>query len=163
VKIAVDFVVGHAVVCQVWLMCLSLSRPSWLRAAARLLACWSAVGLLEWYIPPSGLSLLQWLPNTPFSFHPVYPRNNTVNLHNYISHWPIFVVCCFRDESVEAYLLSVRHFYPTKTLEFCGGGGERQALYVVRWNWVLKLFVDEVFFGRKEEEGSNKESKTYRK
>ena len=61
VEIAIYFVFYHSVVCHVRLTCLSLSRPWRLRAAARLLACWSLVGLLQWYILPSTVSRLHWL------------------------------------------------------------------------------------------------------
>jgi hypothetical protein len=77
-KTSFRLVVGHAVVCR--------AQPtSVIACRGQVTSVLIGVRLQEWYILSSGLSRLQWLPNTPFSFHPVCSRNHAVSPYKYIS------------------------------------------------------------------------------
>lgn len=93
---------GHAAVGHAFVY-VSHRLRSWLRATVRLLACCSTVGPQEWYILSSGLSRLQWLANTPFSFHLVCCRNHAVSPYKYIFY--VRVVFYFHDERGQTYSL----------------------------------------------------------
>jgi hypothetical protein len=77
-KTSFRLAVGHAVVCR--------AQPtSVIACRGQVASVLIGVRLQEWYILSSGLSRLQWLPNTPFSFHPVCSRNHAVSPYKYIS------------------------------------------------------------------------------